>query len=64
LESLYENVHGAVQHVGKTPRRSGQDVQRQQELIRLRQELRMAVAKEAYEQAAKLRDLIHQREGD
>jgi len=62
LIGLYESVHGANRHLGKAPQRSGEEVLRQQELIRLRRELREAVAREAYEKAASLRDEIHQLE--
>jgi protein arginine kinase activator len=47
-----------VRHCGKTPRRLPQNKQTQSELIQLRKELQQAVTREAYEDAARLRDRI------
>jgi protein-arginine kinase activator protein McsA len=52
----------ANRHVGKSPRHGRQDPQRMAELLDLRQQLRAAVDAEAYEEAARLRDLIRQKE--
>ncbi|MFP4354204.1 MAG: UvrB/UvrC motif-containing protein [Phycisphaerae bacterium] len=49
---------GASQHVGKVPRRAGLDQKRQNQILRLRAELKGAVAAEDYEKAAELRDEI------
>ncbi len=49
---------GATQHVGKVPRRAGLDQKRQNQILRLRAELKGAVAAEDYERAAQLRDEI------
>ncbi len=58
LLPLLENIHGGLRHAGKTPRgRPGRKV-RQQELDRLQRDLQAAIDAEAYEQAAKLRDLL------
>src|SRR5262245_47248686 len=62
LTPLLENIHGETKHVGKTPRRLPQTKQAQSELIQLRKQLHQAVTKEAYEEAAKLRDRIRQLE--
>jgi protein arginine kinase activator len=58
LVPLLENIHGETRHVGKTPRRQPQNKQTQSELIQLRKQLQQAVTKEAYEEAARLRDRI------
>ena len=61
LERLFKRIHGAVRHEGKRPRpspesRSGDEWQK------LREALRQAVAEEAYEKAAAIRDRIAQLE--
>jgi protein arginine kinase activator len=63
LAPLLENIHGETRHVGKTPRRLPQNRQAQSELLQLRKQLQQAVTKEAYEDAARLRDKIRQLEG-
>jgi protein arginine kinase activator len=62
LEPLLHRIHRAGRHVGKAPRRRRSTVTLQAELIELRKQLRTAVRQEAYEEAARLRDLIRQRE--
>jgi protein arginine kinase activator len=62
LTPLLENIHGETRHCGKTPRRLPQSKQTQSELIQLRKQLLHAVNKEAYEEAARLRDRIRQLE--
>lgn len=62
LEPLLLNVHGNTQHIGKTPKRTPVDQQRQTELIRLRREMRDAIEAEKYEQASAIRDKIRQLE--
>jgi protein arginine kinase activator len=53
-----ERFHDATQHVGKSPR-TGDSARTQAGYVRsLRAQLREAVAQEAYERAAKLRDEI------
>ncbi len=58
LTALLENIHGETKHCGKTPRRLPQNKQAQSELMQLRKQLQQAVNKEAYEEAAELRDRI------
>ncbi|MGL4423217.1 MAG: UvrB/UvrC motif-containing protein [Gemmataceae bacterium] len=58
LLPLLENIHGDVQHAGKTPRRQHSVRAQEQELIGLRKQLSLAVAAEQYEEAARLRDRI------
>ncbi len=49
---------GATEHIGKVPRRAGSDQHKQNAILRLRAELKQAVASEEYEKAAELRDRI------
>src|SRR5215813_14144398 len=62
LTPLLENIHGETRHCGKTPRRLPQSRQTQSELVQLRKQLLQAISKEAYEEAAQLRDRIRQLE--
>jgi protein arginine kinase activator len=62
LVPLLENIHGETRHCGKTPRRQPQNKQMQSELIQLRKQLQQAVNREAYEEAAGLRDRIRKLE--
>jgi protein arginine kinase activator len=62
LLPLLDNIHGETRHAGKTPRRLPQTKQAQGELIQLRKQLQQAVTREAYEEAAQLRDRIRQLE--
>jgi protein arginine kinase activator len=62
LTPLLENIHGETRHCGKTPRRQPQNKQTQSELLQLRKQLQQAVTREAYEDAARLRDRIRQLE--
>ena len=61
LEPLLERIHRAVAHAGKVPR--GLRRQRHEAEIRdLGEKLQAAARSEAYEEAARLRDLIRQKE--
>jgi protein arginine kinase activator len=62
LEKLLERIHRATRHVGKAPQRRPADAARLAALGELRKQLREAVEVEAYEKAARLRDLIRQKE--
>jgi len=62
LTPLLENIHGETKHCGKTPRRQPQNKQTQSELVQLRKQLTQAVNREAYEEAARLRDRIRKLE--
>jgi len=53
-----EKIHGETRHCGKAPRRLPQNRQTQAELMQLRKQLLQAVHKEAYEEAARIRDRI------
>lgn len=60
LVPLLDRVHRAHHHVGKRPRRLAEPARGT--LLRLRAELRAAIAAENYEAAARLRDQIRQGE--
>lgn len=60
LLPLLDNIHGDTKHAGKQPRRLPARRANEAELSRLRGQLESAVAKEAYEEAARLRDRIRQ----
>lgn len=63
LGALLERAHeGGTHHVGKAPRRTGANEERQTVLTRMRTRLDDAVATEDYELAARLRDEIQQYE--
>lgn len=62
LVPLLENCHGDVKHVGKTPRRLPATRATQSELTAMKRQLQAAIQKEAYEDAARLRDRIRQLE--
>ena len=61
LLPLLERIHRQTRHVGKSPRR-GASAGKQAELADLRRQLRAAVDAEAYEEAARLRDLLRKKE--
>jgi protein arginine kinase activator len=61
LEPILQRVHRSIRHVGKVPRRRRPDGT-ESELLDLRQRLRQAVKEEAFEEAAKIRDLIREKE--
>ncbi|MGL5270666.1 MAG: UvrB/UvrC motif-containing protein [Selenomonadaceae bacterium] len=60
LEPLLRRIHGASTHNGKIPRRSGSEIQAKNKILLLRKELEAHVAKEEYEEAARLRDQIRE----
>ena len=63
LTPLLERAHeGASQHVGKVPHRAGSDQKKQTSILRLRAQLKGAIATEDYERAAMLRDQIKELE--
>jgi len=62
LEPILERIHRAKRHVGKCPRHGAPGSTWQAELVELRRRLREAIDSEAYEEAARLRDLIRQKE--
>lgn len=62
LEPLLQRIHRATRHVGKVPPHKPLSVDARNELTELRRQLRSAVSEELYEEAARLRDLIRQKE--
>jgi protein arginine kinase activator len=62
LRPLLERIHRAAQHIGKVPHNPDGSLARQSEIVDLRRQLRSAVEAEAYEEAARLRDLLRQKE--
>ncbi len=62
LEPLLQRIHRAAKHQGKRPRHGQRRSGLQAELVQLRQQLRAAVEAEAYEEAARIRDLLRQKE--
>lgn len=58
LLPLIQRYHGTTRHVGKTARPAG----RADERLRLRTRLREAIAREDYEEAARLRDQLRPEE--
>jgi protein arginine kinase activator len=61
LEPLLQRIHRSARHAGKRPRHHASPEQ-QAELVELRRRLRAAVEAEAYEEAARLRDILRQKE--
>ncbi len=55
LVPLLTNIHDAVQHVGKRPRRAAA-ADSQAQMIQLRREMEEAVDREDYERASEIRD--------
>jgi protein arginine kinase activator len=62
LLPLLESIHGETRHCGKSPRRLPHSKKAQAELVQLRKQLMQAVDREAYEEAAGLRDQIRRLE--
>ena len=60
LLPLLNRAHGATRHVGKVARTRPRAIDR----LRLRALLRIAIAQEDYEEAAKLRDLLRLKDAD
>lgn len=58
LLPLLENIHSEKQHIGKSPRRHANSSSLRAALSVLRKRLQQAVSREAYEEAARLRDQI------
>jgi protein arginine kinase activator len=62
LRPLLERIHRSVRHAGKVPPNARRNAARQAEILDLRRQLRSAVDGEAYEEAARLRDLLRHKE--
>jgi protein arginine kinase activator len=64
LDALILNIHGETEHKGKSPKRCPEGGEKRTQLIRLRREMKEAVAAEEYERASELRDRIHRIESE
>ncbi len=62
LDSILRRMQGSVTHVGKVPKRAGAHLALRRQISELRRELEAAIEREAYEEAAELRDRIRQLE--
>ena len=62
LEPLIMNIHGATEHVGKSPQHGVHGTDHQTRLIQLRREMKEAIEREDYEQASAIRDEIRRLE--
>lgn len=62
LDTLLYRIHRATRHVGKSPRKGVPAVDRLVEIVQMRRQLQAAVDAEAYEEAARLRDLLRKKE--
>lgn len=60
LDPMFKNIHGATHHTGKLPIRSAEPIRRKKELELLKADLKDAITKENFEEAAKLRDQIRE----
>lgn len=58
LSPLIRRVHGRERHTGKVPKRSGQEIRLKKQLAGLKMKLQELVAREEFEEAAKVRDQI------
>jgi len=62
LGPLLHRIHRSARHVGKAPQQGPSSAERLLEFAQLRRQLQSAVAAEAYEEAARLRDLLRKKE--
>lgn len=62
LEPLFRRVHGNTTHSGKVPERTGGQLRRKRELSELKAKLNYLVAREEFEEAARVRDRIRELE--
>lgn len=58
LDPLLRRIHGHTVHTGKAPKRTGGQVRARKEIEELRKRLQEAIKREAYEEAARIRDEI------
>ena len=59
LHPLLETIHSETTHCGKVPKRAPGASQQRVQIIKLRNDLKRAIAEEHFEDAASLRDQIH-----
>ncbi|MCL2015299.1 MAG: UvrB/UvrC motif-containing protein [Defluviitaleaceae bacterium] len=58
LNPILKNVQASVRHEGKFPQKSGRDLFKKREVVRLRGLMQKAIDDENFEEAAKLRDEV------
>lgn len=58
VNPMLQNIHGHIEHVGKAPKKSYNNINILNEIKKARFELDMAIKDEEYEHAAELRDKI------
>jgi len=58
LMALYKNIQYGTEHVGKFPKKSAKSLIALKEIKKLKTRLKVAIAEEEFEEAAKLRDKI------
>jgi protein arginine kinase activator len=58
ISSLLQRIHGSSQHVGKSPLYYKKTFDQEREIAELRTKLQLAVKREDFEEAAKIRDRI------
>ena len=63
LEPLIEKIQHSKKHLGKIPKRNPDlSGKKSDEILKIRQRLKKAIEIESYEEAAKLRDLLKEKE--
>jgi protein arginine kinase activator len=62
VQGLVEKIHDSSQHIGKVPKRVSSEISLQKDIRQLQVELKRAVRREDYENAAAVRDQIRQME--
>ena len=66
LAPLLKRIHGSNQHIGKTPlkvKTTSRVYKKEADLQELKNQLQQAIQREAFEEAARLRDMIKEIEG-
>ena len=58
LIPIIKRVQGNIEHVGKIPKKSGEEIMGKRKLLKLREDLNKAITLEEYERAAEIRDEI------
>jgi protein arginine kinase activator len=64
LDTLLYRIHRSTRHIGKSPRQGVPPGNRLVEIALLRRQLQSAVDAEAYEEAARIRDLLRVKEDE
>ncbi|MBU1702440.1 MAG: UvrB/UvrC motif-containing protein [Candidatus Eisenbacteria bacterium] len=64
LQPILRRVHGATRHAGKAPGLEGERLERRRQLQEMHDAMEMAIQKEDFEEAARLRDRIRDLESE